>query len=79
MFPFSNTNLTLIKDTQISEKVNFQIRAGFFNVFNQHHFTSSGQFGGMAFGNDLASPDFGLWNGAVTNPRQIQIGARLEF
>ena len=79
MLGFSNTNVTLIKNTRISEKVNFQIRAGFFNLFNQHHFTASGQFGSMAFGNDLASPDFGFWNGSVTKPRQIQIGARLEF
>jgi hypothetical protein len=79
MLGFSNTNLTLIKNTRIRENVNFQIQAGFFNLFNQHHFTASGQFGSMAFGNNLSAPNFGLWNGAVTKPRAIQIGARLEF
>ena len=79
MLGFTNTNLTLIKNTRIRENVNFQIQAGFFNLFNQHHFTASGQFGSMAFGNNLSAPNFGLWNGSVTKPRAIQIGARLEF
>ena len=28
---------------------------------------------------DLASPDFGKWNGSVTNPRDVQVAARFEF
>ena len=32
-----------------------------------------------AFTTDLASPDFGRWNGGVSNPRVIQLAARLEF
>jgi hypothetical protein len=79
MFGFSNTNLAVYKTTKITEKVRFQVRAEFFNIWNQHIFTASGDFGSMAFTNDLASPDFGFWNGSVTNPRNIQIGTRLEF
>ena len=59
--------------------MSFQLRAEFFNVWNQHIFTADGQFGSMAYTNDLASPEFGLWNGSVTTPRNIQVGARLEF
>jgi hypothetical protein len=29
--------------------------------------------------NDLASPDFGKWNGAVSAPRNIQFGVKLLF
>ena len=57
----------------------FELRFEFFNLWNRHVFTDSGQFGSSAFVNDIAAPDFGFWNGAVTNPRNIQIGARLEF
>jgi hypothetical protein len=79
MFGFNNTNLSLRKTARITEKVRFHLLADFFNVWNQHIFTASGQFGSMAFTNDLASPDFGTWNGSVTRPRNIQVGARLEF
>ena len=34
---------------------------------------------GLAFTNDLASPDFGRWNGFVTDPRSIQLAFRFEF
>jgi hypothetical protein len=71
--------MSIYKDTRISEKVKFQLRFEMFNLWNQHIFTASGQFGESAFTTDIASPDFGMWNGNVTNPRNIQIGARLEF
>ena len=32
-----------------------------------------------AFNNNLASPDFGKWNGSVTEPRTMQVAARFEF
>ena len=38
-----------------------------------------GEWGGLAFNNDLASPDFGKWNGSVTEPRTMQLAARIEF
>jgi hypothetical protein len=79
LFGYSNTNMSIYKDTHITEKVKFQLRFEMFNLWNQHIFTASGQFGESAFTTDIASPDFGMWNGAVTNPRNIQIGARLEF
>ncbi len=79
LYPYTNTNLSLYKTTRIAEKVRFELRFEFFNLWNQHIFTDSGQFGSSAFVNDIAAPDFGFWNGAVTNPRNIQIGARLEF
>lgn len=79
LFGFSNTNMSIYKDTRISEKVKLQLRFEMFNLWNQHIFTASGQFGESAFTTDIASPDFGMWNGTVTNPRNIQMGVRLEF
>ena len=79
LFPFTNTNLSVYKKTRITEKVNIEIRFEAFNLLNEHHFNSSGQFGGIAFVNNLSSPNFGSWNGTVTNPRNLQLGLRLEF
>src|SRR5205823_12548519 len=69
-FGYHNHDLGLTKNTQISERVNLQLRAEFFNVWNWHIFNCSSQcFGGLAFTNDVSSPTFGMWNGAVTTPR----------
>lgn len=79
-FGYHNHNFGLIKDTKITERVNFQLRAEFFNVWNWHTFTCSNQcFGYGPFDTDISSPTFGYWNGTVSNPRNIQVAARLEF
>jgi hypothetical protein len=78
-FNYHDQSLALIKDTKLSEKVNFQIRAEIFNLWNWHILNNSGEWGGLAFVNDVNSGDFGTWNGSVTNPRNIQVGLRLEF
>ncbi len=81
-FGFKNLDIALFKDIPIGEKLRLQLRTEFFNAFNWHHFVASGSTlrGGVsAFDNDLASPSFGLWNGQVSSPRNIQVGARLEF
>lgn len=78
-FGFKNHDVSFVKDTSFGERVNFQFRAEFFNVWNWHSFTHSGQWAGQAFDTDVASPNFGLWNGSVSAPRTIQFSARLEF
>ena len=81
-FGYKNLDIALFKDIPIGEKLRLQLRSEFFNAFNWHHFVASGSTlrGGVtAFDNDLASPSFGLWNGQVSSPRNIQVGARLEF
>ena len=61
--------------------MNLQLRIEAFNVWNWHNFTVAGNSnsGQFAFDTDIASPDFGVWNGSVTDPRVIQVAARLEF
>jgi hypothetical protein len=78
--PFTSMNCVLQKNTRITEKVGFQIRAEFFNLFNLHFFTQGTTWGqGAAFVTDLGSPLFGTWTGAVTTPRNIQLGGRVSF
>jgi hypothetical protein len=78
-FGYHNHDVSLLKDTRISEKVKVQFRAEFFNVWNWHNFGTSGQLGSVAFNNDVSSPAFGIWNGSVSNPRNIQLGIKLLF
>ena len=79
LYPYINTSVALTKTTNITEKLRVQLRAEVFNIFNQHILTASGTFGSSAFTRDISSPAFGRWTGAVTDPRNIQIGLRVEF
>jgi len=78
--PFTSMNFVLEKNTNITEKMRFQIRAEFFNLFNIHFFTQGTTWGqGGAFVTDVGSPLFGTWTGQVTTPRNIQLAARFSF
>src|SRR5262249_2352305 len=79
-----NFDFAVTKNTLLTERVNFQLRFQFFNAFNQHYFypaaNVNNQGSSFAFNNDVSNKAlFGLWNGGVSSPRTIQIGARLEF
>jgi hypothetical protein len=84
-FGYHNQDLTLVKNTRLSGRVNLQLRLEAFNLWNWHIFAASGNHHGdigggiSAFNTDVASPDFGKWNGYVTDPRNVQVAARLEF
>jgi Carboxypeptidase regulatory-like domain len=78
-FGYHNQDLSFIKNTRLGGSTNVQIRIEAFNVWNWHIFSNPGQWGGQAFTNDIASPDFGRWNGSITEPRSIQLAARFEF
>jgi hypothetical protein len=81
-FSFYNHDFSLVKNTAVGEYVNFQFRAEFFNLWNWHRFTGRGTSaagGGHPFTNDASSPDFGFWNGGVSEPRTVQLSIRLEF
>jgi hypothetical protein len=77
--PYPKQDLALIKNTSLGGRLKLQLRFEAFNVWNWHIFGSSGTWGDLAFNTDLASPEFGQWDGTVTNPRYIQVAARLEF
>lgn len=82
---YSDFDIGLQKSINITERFKFQLRGDAFNIFNQHHFNNVGTFllsggtGGSAFNTDVASPNFGQWNGTVTTPRNIQVSGRISF
>ncbi|HUU15334.1 MAG TPA: hypothetical protein VM182_16715, partial [Terriglobia bacterium] len=77
---YHNHDFSLIKNTAITERVTFQFRAEFFNIWNWHKFSAPGTTNGIgAFDTNVASPAFGMWNGSVTRPRNIQLGAQVIF
>jgi Carboxypeptidase regulatory-like domain len=79
---YKNVDFALTKNTRISERLNFIFRAEFYNAFNFHLFVNDGNFnigGNNAFNTDISSANFGGWNGNVSAPRRIQLGARIEF
>jgi len=79
-FPYYGHQIALIKETRIAEKVTFQVRGEFFNVWNWHRFVAGGTWGtGRAFNEDVSSPNFGKWTGTISTPRNIQVGAKLIF
>jgi hypothetical protein len=80
-FPYKNVDISIGKKTAITERVSFLIRAEAFNAFNIHNFVCTGQNLGFCspFNTDISSPDFGVWDGTVSTPRNIQLVARIEF
>jgi Carboxypeptidase regulatory-like domain len=81
---YRDLDISFIKDTHITERLNFRFQANFFNTFNSHYFLSQGDTNGgtgYAFVTDIAASgnSFGTWNGTVTTPRTIQFVGRLEF
>jgi hypothetical protein len=78
-FAYRNQDLSFIKNTALPGGTNLQLSVALFNAWNWHMFNASGAWGSAAFNTDLSSPDFGQWNGTVTDPRTIQIAARLQF
>jgi hypothetical protein len=69
-FGTKNQDLLLSKTIPLTERFSFEVRGEAFNLWNSHVF--------RGFTTDIASPSFGMWN-TVSNPRNIQVGARLMF
>ncbi len=67
---YRNVNASLVKNTSLTERINLQLRAEFFNLFNHPNFNLPDNFFG--------SPTFGRILSAQS-PRHIQFGAKLVF
>lgn len=77
---YHNHDFGLLKDTNLTERVTLQFRAEFFNIWNWHVFNCVDLcLGASAFNTDISSPAFGMWNGTVTAPRNIQLGMQVLF
>ncbi|MEP7363487.1 MAG: carboxypeptidase regulatory-like domain-containing protein [Acidobacteriota bacterium] len=68
---FLNTDLSLIKNTAINERITLQFRAEYFNVFNRANL----DLPNIAFG----SGQFGAITGTVGLPRVGQLALKLNF
>ncbi len=66
-----NPDISVIKDTRLTESTNLQFRAEFFNIFNHATFGNPGS--------TLGSSGFGYTTYTATSERQIQFGLRLMF
>jgi hypothetical protein len=67
---YQSVNASLIKNTNLTEKVNLQLRGEVFNLFNHPNFNLPDNF--------LGSPTFGQITSA-RDPRHIQLGVKLLF
>jgi hypothetical protein len=73
----NNWNFNLAKTTAITERVKFQIRFEFYNMFNRPQFAKPD--------NVIGDPNFGYstsqvgQNDGTTGARQVQIGGKLTF
>ena len=67
----NNFNLSLAKNTNITERVSFEFRAEAFNLANRTQFAKPN----TTVGNSL----FGKINAQYNNPRQIQLVGRVQF
>ena len=78
---YQDTNISLSKKIPVTERALIELRAETFNIFNNHYFTCDGQAFGdcIPFNNDPSSPNFGAWNGTVTQPRSVQLVGRITF
>jgi hypothetical protein len=79
--PFKNLDLSVSKDTHITERLNVKFAADFFNVFNHPNFANPTQAN-----LNLTNPNtFGTINSSYTPPnrtnsaRWIQLSIRVEF
>ena len=71
-FGYWNEDMGLSKVIDLSERFHVQFRAEAFNIWNTHSFVSN-------FSTSVSSVNFGLWNGNVSPPRNLQIGGKLLF
>lgn len=75
-----NWDISLAKNTNITERVRVQFRADFLNAFNHPQFADpgGGSFGTVGFEN-VTSPLYGVITNTNVNPRLIQFGLHFFF
>jgi len=71
-----NFDWNLYKNFHFSERVNFQLRSEFYNIFNQHAFLAMGTPNTVT---PITSTQFGQYTQVSQNARTIQVGVRIVF
>lgn len=83
--PYFNSDFSLLKNTAITERVNFGMGLNFFNVFNHPNFANpvhdlaSGQFGQIQSTVVPPTSPYGAFVGSAVSGREVQIQARISF
>ena len=72
----ADVDISLFKNTAVTEKATVQFRAEFFNILNHQNF---GPPNTTVFSGTAVSPSAGLITSTATFPRQIQLGLKLMF
>ncbi len=72
----ADVDMSVFKNTLLSENVKLQFRAEFFNLLNR---TNLGTPNATVFSGTAISPSAGLITTLATTPRQIQFGLKLIF
>jgi hypothetical protein len=72
----ANLDLSLMKNTRLTERVNLQIRAEFFNALNHTNLRTPNA---IVFSGGNYSSSAGLITSTATTSRQIQFGMKLMF
>jgi hypothetical protein len=75
-----NWDISILKNTKLTERVNMQFRSDFYNAFNHAQFADPGgaSFGTVGFEN-IASPSSIEITHTNVNPRLIQFGLHFTF
>jgi hypothetical protein len=79
--PFLNEDVSIIKKTQITERVNVEFRADFLNIFNRTvlGLGTGGDMYGSSLGNQIGGGPFGIANSQTNQPREIQFGLKINY
>jgi len=72
----AEVDLSVFKNTRLSERLNLQLRAEIFNLLDR---TKLGTPNATVFSGTAVSPSAGLITTLATTPRQIQFGAKVIF
>jgi hypothetical protein len=72
----ANLDVSMLKETQVMERVRLQFRAEFFNVLNH---ANLGTPNATVFSNGAISSSAGVITATATTSRQIQFGLKLVF
>ncbi len=80
----AEVDLSVLKNIAVTERVNLQFRAEFFNLMNHVNYASPNttvftNTGSATAPNYTPNPSAGLITGLATTPRQIQFGLKLMF
>jgi hypothetical protein len=68
---YYNEDFSILKNTTIQENLTFQLKFELLNAFNRHAFSIPG----LGANDNL----FGVPNGTINTPRNVQITGRINF